>query len=55
MKIISNINEILKKGKTWVNYSMQVVNQTKIEHKGHFIIGVNLFNGTSKMPKKILS
>ena len=43
-----NFNEILKmREKTWVNYSMQRGNQTKIEHIGHFIMGVNLLIGTT--------
>ena len=43
-----NINEILKmREKTWVNYSMQGGNQSLIEHIGHFIMGVILFNGST--------
>ena len=53
--IFMNINEILEMiEKNMGNYSEQWVNQTLIEHIGHFIMGVNLSNRTTKC-KKILS
>ena len=47
-----NINENLKMRENIWQTSIQRGNQTYIEHIGHYIMGVNLFNGTTYNSKK---
>ena len=48
--IFMNINENLKmRKKHWMNK-----HQTYIEHLGHFLMDVNLFNGTTSMQINIV-